>query len=175
MIFPLDVNEHLAGWVILDCSSSLYLFENVVPRPLACRVSVEKSADTLREFLCVLLVTVPLLLLIFFLCLWFLLIWLLQVSTCFSLGLSCLGQSVLCGLEYFFSHVKDIFSYHILRYFLGSILSSPCECWCIQCCSRGLFLHSLFLILLHGSDFQHSVFQLTLSGLPPCLFWFDPL
>ena len=59
----------LPGWVILDCSSSLYHFENVVPRPLACRVSVEKSADTLREFLCVLLVTVPLLLLIFFLCL----------------------------------------------------------------------------------------------------------
>lgn len=42
----------LLGRLFLVVVLPFYHFKNV-PRPLACRVSVEKSADTLREFLCV--------------------------------------------------------------------------------------------------------------------------
>ena len=53
-------------------------------------------------FACMLFVIFPLLLLTFYLCLLFLLVWLLCVLVCSSLGLSCLGLSVLPGLGWLF-------------------------------------------------------------------------
>ena len=75
------------------------------------------------EFLCMLFSVFLLLLLMFYLCFYFFLAWLLWVSVCSSLGLSCLGLSVLPGLDYFLSHVREVFSYYFFKYFLRSFLS----------------------------------------------------
>ena len=41
---------------------------------------------------------------------------------CFSLGLSCMGLSVLPGLDYFLSHVREVFNYNLFKYFLRPFL-----------------------------------------------------
>ena len=41
----------------------------------------------------------------------------------FILEFICLGLCVLLGLEYFLSHVKEVFSHYLFKYFLRSFLS----------------------------------------------------
>ena len=69
---------------------------------LVCRVSVQKSSDSLWEFPCMLFVIFPMLLSILYLWLQFLSVWLLCVSVCSSLGLAFLGFSVLPVLGWLF-------------------------------------------------------------------------
>ena len=41
----------------------------------------------------------------------------------------------------FLSHVREVFSYYLFKYFLRPVLfsGSPyCKCWCVWCCPRGL-------------------------------------
>ena len=64
----------------------------------------------------------PLLLLVFFLCIYSLTIWLIWVLACFFLDLSCMGLSVLPGLNYFFSHISEVFNYNLFKYFLSPFL-----------------------------------------------------
>ena len=68
---------------------------------------------------CVLFIAFPLLLVIFTVCVWSLLVWLICVLGCFALGLSCLGLSGFLGIGgYFLLHIKKVFDYHLLKYFL---------------------------------------------------------
>ena len=61
----------------------------------------------------------PLLLLIFFLCVQSLLVWLVCVLECFFLDLSCMGLLCLLDfIDYFLSHVGEIFYYNIFKIFL---------------------------------------------------------
>ena len=43
------------------------------------------------------------------------------VLACFSLDLSCMGLSALPGLDYFLSHIREVFQYHF-KYFLSPFL-----------------------------------------------------
>ena len=74
----------------------------------------------------------------------------------------------------FFSHLREVFSYYLLKYIFSSpFFLSSCGtpiiwmsvCWCVSYCHRGLWVlksfHSFFFILFHGSDFHHSVFHVT--------------
>ena len=76
--------------------------------------------------------------------------WLTRVLVCSSLSLSCLWISVLPGLGwYFLSHVREVFSYYLFKYFLGFFLF-PCGSpimWMIMCLmlsQRSLRLSSFF-------------------------------
>ena len=85
----------------------------------------------------------------------------------FLLGFILLGT--LCFLDlvgYFFSHVGEVFSYYLLKYFLGSSLSlSPSGTPIMRMLSqRSLKLTSFFFflnILFCGSECHHSVLQVT--------------
>ena len=44
------------------------------------------------------------------------------VLACFSLNLSCLGLSVLPGLDYFLSRIREFFKYNLFKYFLRHFL-----------------------------------------------------
>ena len=46
-------------------------------------------------------------------------VWLVCVLACFSLDLSCMGLSVLPGLDYFLSHIREVFNYNLFKYFLS--------------------------------------------------------
>ena len=91
---------------------------------LACKFLLKDQLLTLWGFPCVLFVVFPLLLLIFFLCILFLIVWLICVLAWFSLDLSCMGLSVLPGLNYFFSHIREVFNYKLFKYFLSPFLFS---------------------------------------------------
>ena len=53
-------------------------------------------------------------------------VWLLCVLACFSLHLSCMGLSALPGLkiDYFLSHIREVFNYNLFKYFLRPFFSS---------------------------------------------------
>ena len=100
--------------------------------------------------------------------------WLLCVWTCISFGLSCLGFSALpeLGGDCFISHVMEVFSYYLFKYFPNSFpsLFSPSGTPIMQILmhlvlsQRSLRLSSFLFILFslfHESDFHHSVFQFT--------------
>ena len=76
------------------------------------------------------------------------------------------------------SHIREVFSYNLFKYFLWPFLSllllGPlrCECWYDYCCPRGLldcfnYFHPFFFILLCVSDFHHLPTHL-LVILPQC-------
>ena len=139
---------------------------------LACRVFGEKSADNLMG--------IPLYVICFFS---------LVAFNIFSLSLTfvnlitmCLGVFLLGFIlpgtlhflnlgDSFLSHVREVFSYYLFKYFLRSFLSFPGTplIWmlvCLMLSQRSLRLSSFlfiffFFILFHGSGFHHSVFQLT--------------
>ena len=107
----------MLGRVFLAGGSSL-LF------PLACRVSVEKSADNL--------IGIPLYVichfsLVAFNILSLLLIFVSQVTMCLCVFLLEFIVSrtlfFLDLIDYFLSHVRKVFSYYFLKYFLGSFIS----------------------------------------------------
>ena len=152
----------LLGSLFLVVVLPFYHFKNVVPRPLACRVSVEKSADTLPMF---------------FLCLWFLLIWLLWVSTCFSLCWSCLGLSISWNWVFPFSCCGyfELFCLQILAQVcsLSPRTETPVVWMLVQSVLfRGLSFHVLCSLFCSWRWFPSFCVQLTLSVLLPHLFWF---
>ena len=125
-----------------------------------------------------LFVVFPLLFLIFYLCLYFC-----QfdyfVSQCAPPWLHHAWDS-LCFLDlvdYFLSHVREVFSYYRFKYFLGSLfsLSSPSGTPVMRMLvdlmlfrrsqSVFIFFHSFFYIMFYSSDFHHSVFRV------PCPFF----
>ena len=101
------------------------------------------------------------------------------ITMCFNvflLGLSILGS--LCFLDlvdYFLSHVREVFSYYLFNIFSGPLLlSSSSGTPIMQMLVRlilsqrslslsSFFFHSFFYILFCSSDFHHSVFQVGLS------------
>ena len=102
-------------------------------------------------------------------------VWLICVSVCSSLGLYCMGLSVLPGLECFLSHVRELFSYYLFKYFLRPFLSLF-SFWDHYNANGGTFnivphvpytvlisFHSSFFILFRSTEFHQSVFQLTYS------------
>ena len=90
-----------------------------------------------------------------------------------SLITMCLSYLGLFGfldlVDYFLSHVGEIFSYYVFKYFLRSFLSSPSGTpimWMLlslrlpqRSLRLSFLLFILFSILFSGSDFHHSVFQ----------------
>jgi len=74
-------------------------------------------------------------------------------------------------VDYFLSNVREVFSYYVFKYFLGSFLSPSYPGTLIMLTlvylmlsQRSLrfssfFLHSFFYILFCSSDFHHSVLQ----------------
>ena len=121
-----------------------------------------------------LFVAFPLLLLIFFICVEFLLVWLKCVLACFSLGLFSMGFSVLLGLDYVFSLIREVFDYNLLKSFLSSFLflfffwggHSNVGAFNIfpAALRRSSILFSLFFFTLFFSSYFHlPVFQLTYS------------
>ena len=111
--------------------------------------------------------TFPLLLLIFSLCPSILP----NVLACSTLGLSCMSLSLLPELgDCSLSHVREVFSYYIFKYFLGPFLSvffgTPIMRILVHLMlsHRSLrlssFLFILFSLLFFGSYFHLSVFPL---------------
>ena len=102
-ISPSILNEILAGYSNPGCRFFPFSTLNMSCHPLlACRVSAERSAVKQMGF--PLFVTCCFSLAAFnilSLCLVFI-IWLVCVLACFSLGLSCMGPSVLLGLDWLF-------------------------------------------------------------------------
>ena len=136
---------------------------------LGCRVSVEKSADSLMG--------VPLYIichfsLVSFNILSLSLIFVSLITMCLSVFL--LGfilPGILCFLDlldYFLFRVWEVFSYYLFKYFLRSFLSLF-SFWDPNNVNVGAFQRSLslsvflfilfFCILFCGSDFHHSVLQ----------------
>ena len=109
---------------------------------------------------------------IFSLCL-ILLVWFICVLACFSLGLFCMGFSVLLGLDYFLFHDRKFLTIISLKIFSDPLLFSfssgtPVIQMLPQLIlpQRSLwlsssFFHSFFFILLFSSYFYYSLFQLT--------------
>ena len=103
LISLLNLKKGLAGQSILSCRFFPFITLNIpYPSLLACRVSVENSADSLMgvslAVICCFSVVAFNILSVFN----FLSVWLLCVSVCSFLGLSCLGLSVLPGLGWLF-------------------------------------------------------------------------
>ena len=125
LISPPNLNESLAGWSIIGCSLfpfiTLYISYHSL---LTCRVSVEKSVDSLMG--------VPLYVICHFSLVAFNI---LSLSLIFMFGCyvsRCVppwvypAQNSLCFLDlvdYFLSHVREVFSYYLFKYCLSSFLS----------------------------------------------------
>ena len=127
LISPSNLKEGLSGQSILGCRVFPFITLNISSHSLlACRVSVEKSADSLMG-VPLYVVIFPLLLLIFL----SLFLSFVSLSTmCLSVFL--LGfilPGTLCFLDlldYFLSHVRELLRYYLFKYFLRSFsLSSP--------------------------------------------------
>ena len=67
---------------------------------------------------------------------------------CFSLGLSCKGLSVLLGLDYFLSHVGEIFNYNFFKNSLSAFLFSS---------SSGITITWIFMHLILSKLTQRSL------------------
>ena len=87
---------------------------------------------------------------------------------CSSLGLSWLGPSALPDwTDYLLSHVKEVFSYYVFKYFLRSFLSSS---------SGTLIMQMLVHLMLSQRSLRLSSFLFTF--FPPCIVfqqWFPPV
>ena len=125
-ISPSDLNESFAGWNTSGYINRFFPFI-ILDRSCHSLLSVEKSADNLMGvplyvMCCFSFVVFNILSLSLFLSVWFL-----CVSVCSSLGSSCLGLCFLDLDDYFLFHVREVFSYYLFKYFLGSLfsLSSP--------------------------------------------------
>ena len=157
----------LLGRIFLVIGFPFHHFKYILPLPLACRVSAEKSTDNLMG--------IPL-----------------YTICCFSLAafnifssclifVSLINMFLLCGTlyfgYYFLSHVREVFDHNLFKYFLRPFVLL--FFWDPYNSNVGMFnivsevsetvlisFHSFFFILLPGSYFHHSVFQLT------CLFFF---
>ena len=101
LISPSNLKDSLVGWNILGCRFFPFITLNMSCHShLACRVSVEKSADSLMgvpfyvtcHFSLVAFNILSLSLILS--------VWLPCISVCSSLGSSCLGLSVLLGLDW---------------------------------------------------------------------------
>ena len=133
---------------------------------LACRVSVEKSADSLVGVLLYVICCFPL---VVFNILSLSLIFVSLIIVClgvFLLGFILPGTLCLLDLvEYFLSHVRKVFTYYLFKYFLRSFsLSSSSGTTimqmlvCLILSQRSLMLSSVFFYFLFCySDFHHSV------------------
>ena len=140
-----------------------------MPFPLACRVFVKKSADSLME---VPLYVICCFSLVAFNILSLYLIFVSLITMCFGLFLiGFILAGTLCvswaWLTNFLSHVREVFRYYLFRYFLRSFLSLF-SFWEPYNANVGAFnvirgllgcFHSFFFILFHGTDFHHFVLQ----------------
>ena len=161
----------LLGRVFLVVGSSLITFNISCHSLLACRVSVEKSADNLTGIPFFAVCRFSLAVLIFYLSLIFV-----------SLITVCLGVlappwvfpawDLLCFLDLvdcFLSHVREVFSYYLFRYFLGSFLSSPSGTPKMQMLvhlmlsQRSLRLSSFFFFIIFSIFCSASVISTILS------------
>ena len=100
------------------------------------------------------------------------LVLLICISVCASLGLSCMGLSLLPGLgDDFLSCVREVFNYYLFKYFLRPFFFFF---WNPYSSNVGAFngipevsesvlisFHYFFFILFHGRHFHHSIFQVT--------------
>ena len=102
----------------------LKYFKYILPFSFCLQFLLNNHLLIVWDFPHMLLVALPLLHLIFFVLIF---IWLVCILACFSLGLSCMGLSVFLDLiDYFLSHVWDVFTYYLFKYFSGPFsLSSP--------------------------------------------------
>ena len=75
-------------------------------------------------------------------------------------------------VDYLISHIREVFSYYLLKYFLGSFLSSSLGTPIMQMLVHLMlsqqslkmspfFFHTFFYMLLCGTNFHHSLFQVT--------------
>ena len=84
-----------------------------------------------------------------------------------------MGLSVLLGLDYFLSHIREVFNYNLFKYFLSPFLSLFFF-WDPYNSNVGAFndvpgvsetvlnsFHSFFFILLCDSYFHYFIFQVT--------------
>ena len=92
---------------------------------------------------------------------------------CFSLDLSCMGLSALPGVDYFLSHIREVFNYSLFKYFLSPFLflfffwdpynSNVRAFNAVPEVSETVLssFHSFYFILLCGSHFHYFFFQVT--------------
>ena len=122
---------------------------------------------TLWGFPCILFVVFPLLLLIFFL---YLIIGsLICVFTCFSwIYPMWYSLRFLDLINYFLSHIREVFNYNLFKYFLRPFLFlfffwDPYNSNVVPEVSETVLnsFHSFFFILLCGSYFPYFIFQVT--------------
>ena len=113
------------GIVFLVSGSSLFITLNILCYSFwLVELLLRSQLITLWELPCMLFVLFSLLLLVSYLCLQFSVVWLLCVSLCSSLGLSCLGLSVLSGHGWVFPFpFREVSIYYLFKYFLRSFLS----------------------------------------------------
>jgi len=92
--------------------------------------------------------------------------WITMSLSVFLFGLSCLGLSVLPGLDYFLFHVRELFSYYLFKYFLRSFFSLF-SFWdpivqmsvCLMLSQRSLRLSFFFSPFFFWYSVLHSVLQ----------------
>ena len=126
LISPSNPKERLTltGYSILDCRFFTFIILNILWLSLlVCRISVEKSADNLMGVPIYVIGCFPLVAFnIFSLSLIFVSL----ITMCLSVFL--LGfilPETLCFLDlvdYFLSHVREFFSYHLFKYFIRNFL-----------------------------------------------------
>jgi len=99
--------------------------------------------------------------------------WITMSLSVFLFGLSCLGLSVLPGLDYFLFHVRELFSYYLFKYFLRSFFSLF-SFWdpivqmsvCLMLSQRSLRLS--FFFFFSPFFFRYSVLHSVLQVIYPC-------
>ena len=127
LISPSNLKESLAGQSTLGCRFFPFITLNLsCPSNQACRVSVEKSADCLMG--------VPLYVICHFLLVAFNILSIFNFCQFDYYMSRCVpswvypAQGPLCLLDvvgYLLSHVREVFSQYLFKYFLRSSLSSP--------------------------------------------------
>ena len=92
---------------------------------------------------------------------------------CFSLDLSCMRLSAFAGIDYFLSHIQEVFNYNLFKYFLSPFLFLFFFCdpynsnvGMFNILQKSLIVSSIlfilfFFILLCGSYFHYFIFQVT--------------
>ena len=148
------MTQRLSLRFILGCRFFLFIILNILCHSLlACRVSVEKSPDSLMG--------VPLYVIcrysfVAFTILSLSLIFVSLITMCLSVfPLGFVPSGTLCFLDlvdYFLSHVREVFSYYLFKYFLRSFLSSSGTpimqmFLCLMLSQRSLRLSSSLFIL----------------------------
>ena len=132
LISPSNLKEGLAGWSILGCRFFPFITLNISCHSLlACRVSIEKTVDNLKGVPLYVICHFPLVAFSFCQFDYY-------MSQC-ALPWVYPTWDSLCFLDlvdYFISHVNEVFSYYLFKYFLSSfslslLLLRPLEyeCW----------------------------------------------